>query len=78
MKTWKTSILQGTIKKSGEFPGSLVLIALCFHCSGLGSVPVPGTKALHAMWCGQKKKEEGRRKMAEAVHLTHVNKPMIP
>ena len=69
MKTWKTSTLQGTIKKSGEFPGSLVLIALCFHCSGLGSVPVPGTKALHAMWCGQKKKkEEGRRKMAEAVH----------
>ena len=32
-------------------------LRLCFHCRGAGSIPGPGTKILHAMWHGQKKKE---------------------
>ena len=30
-----------------------------FHCRGPGSIPGQGTKILHAVWHGQKKKETG-------------------
>ena len=37
-----------------DFPGSPVVMTVSFHCRGLSSIPVQGTKILHAVWCGQK------------------------
>ena len=37
-----------------EFPGGPMVRALCFHCQGLGSIPVWGTKIPQAVWWGQK------------------------
>ena len=45
-----------------EFSGGPVVRASSFHCRGLGSIPVWGTKILPAVSCGQKKKGKGRNK----------------
>ena len=44
-------------KKSGEFPGELVVRILSFHCHGPGSVPGGGTEPVQSSWCGKKKKK---------------------
>ena len=40
-----------------EFPGSLVVRILCFHCRGLGLIPGWGTEIPQAVQCGQRKKK---------------------
>ena len=41
-----------------DFPGGPVVKTLRFHCRGAGSIPGRGTKILHAVWHGQKKKKK--------------------
>ena len=53
-------------KKSGEFPGELVVRILSFHCHGPGSVPGGGTEPVQSSWCGQKKKKESDQMCASS------------
>ena len=46
-----------TFKKLPELPGSPVVRALCFHCTGHRS-PGQGTKMPHTMWLDQKKRKK--------------------
>ena len=48
-----------TSKKLPGLPGSPVVRALCFHCSGHRS-PGQGTKIPHAKWLDQKKKKQNQ------------------
>ena len=40
-----------------DFPGSLVVENPHLHCRGTGSIPGQGAKTLHAVQCGQKKRD---------------------
>ena len=46
-------------RKVWEFPGSLVVRILGFHCLGPGSTPGWGTEIPQATWCSQKERKVG-------------------
>ena len=46
-------------RKVWEFPGSLVVRILGFHCLGPSSTPGWGTEIPQATWCSQKERKVG-------------------
>ena len=80
MKTRKTSTLQGTFIKSGEFPGSPFLSAVLFYCSGPGFKLYLGNQgpANYVVWPKKKKRGKVGKAWQKPCTYTHVNKPMIP